>query len=126
MLFKPLRLEEIESIVDLLVAQLRLRLADRQLTLELTPAARAQVARRGFDPVYGARPLKRYLQREVETRIGRAIIAGDVIDGSRLTVDVGVDGELEVRHEAPPAPPPTDAGPVEGEGAEPTEPANAG
>ena len=81
-LFKPLRLEEIEQIVDLMAADLGRRLADRDLTLHLSDEARALIAREGFDPVYGARPLKRYLQREVETRLGRALIAGDVMDGS--------------------------------------------
>jgi ATP-dependent Clp protease ATP-binding subunit ClpA len=76
----------------------RRRLADRRIALELTEPARAVIARRGYDPVYGARPLRRYIQREVETRIGRALIAGEVGDGA--TVIVGVDGEeLVVRWE---------------------------
>jgi ATP-dependent Clp protease ATP-binding subunit ClpB len=99
-LFKPLRLEEIERIVDLLVDQLRHRLAARQIALELTEAARRTIAERGFDPTYGARPLKRFLQREIETRIGRALIAGDVADGAQITVDVR-DGELVVEHGSP-------------------------
>jgi ATP-dependent Clp protease ATP-binding subunit ClpB len=86
-LFKPLTLPEIEQVVDLLAADLRRRLADRQLRLELTEAARRHLAAAGFDPVYGARPLRRYLQREVETRIGRALLAGDVADGSTIVVD---------------------------------------
>ena len=86
-LFKPLTLPEIENVVDLLVADLRRRLADRRLELELTPAARRHIAAEGFDPVYGARPLRRYLQREVETRIGRALLTGDVADGATVTVD---------------------------------------
>lgn len=73
--------------VDLLVADLRRRLADRRLTLHLTEAARRHIAAEGFDPVYGARPLRRYLQREVETRIGQALLSGDVVDGSTVTVD---------------------------------------
>jgi ATP-dependent Clp protease ATP-binding subunit ClpB len=87
-LFKPLRLEEIEKIVDLQVEDLRRRLKDRDIRLELSEEARALVARAGFDPVYGARPMKRYLQRELETRIGRAIVSGDVPDGSTVTVSV--------------------------------------
>ncbi|MFJ1543261.1 ATP-dependent chaperone ClpB [Micromonospora chalcea] len=86
-LFKPLTLSEIEKVVDLLVADLRRRLADRQLDLQLTEAARRHIAAEGFDPVYGARPLRRYLQREVETRIGRALLSGDVVDGSTVVVD---------------------------------------
>jgi ATP-dependent Clp protease ATP-binding subunit ClpB len=100
-LFKPLTLPEIEKVVDLLVADLRHRLADRQLSLELTEAARRHVAAEGFDPVYGARPLRRYLQREVETRIGRALLAGDVADGSTVIVDNTDDAGLTVSWTAP-------------------------
>jgi ATP-dependent Clp protease ATP-binding subunit ClpB len=95
-LFKPLTLQEIERVVDLLVADLRRRLADRRLGLELTGAARRHVAAEGFDPVYGARPLRRYLQREVETRIGRALLGGDVADGSTVVVDHTGDTGLTV------------------------------
>ncbi len=94
-IFRPLTLAEIERIVDLLTADLRARLADRRIGLELTPAAREFVARAGFDPVYGARPLKRYLQREIETRIGRALISGDAPDGALVRVDAP-NGELDV------------------------------
>jgi len=87
-LFKPLRLEEIERIVDLRVEDLRRRLADRRIGLELTEGARAFIARAGFDPVYGARPLKRYIQRHLETRVGRQLVAGEIPDGSTLTVSV--------------------------------------
>jgi ATP-dependent Clp protease ATP-binding subunit ClpB len=100
-LFKPLTLPEIEKVVDLLVADLRRRLGDRQLDLELTEAARRHVAAEGFDPVYGARPLRRYLQREVETRIGRALLAGDVTDGSTVIVDHTADTGLTVTWTAP-------------------------
>ncbi|MEU4592983.1 ATP-dependent chaperone ClpB [Micromonospora aurantiaca (nom. illeg.)] len=100
-LFKPLTLPEIERVVDLLVADLRTRLADRQLTLELTEAARRHVAAEGFDPVYGARPLRRYLQREVETRIGRALLGGDVTDGSTVVVDYTDDAGLTVTWKPP-------------------------
>jgi ATP-dependent Clp protease ATP-binding subunit ClpB len=93
--FKPLRLEEIRKIVDLLLEQLRERLADRQIGLELTDAARTYVANRGYDPVYGARPLKRLLQRELETRIGRKLIAGEIEDGHTILIDVA-NGELTV------------------------------
>ena len=106
-LFKPLTLEEIERIVDLLVEDLRRRLADRQVGLDLAPKAREFIAKAGYDPVYGARPLKRYLQRQLETRIGRAMVAGEVPDGSRITVSVR-DGALAVE---------TAPGPAEGPGA---------
>jgi ATP-dependent Clp protease ATP-binding subunit ClpB len=104
-LFKPLTLPEIEKAVDLLVADLRRRLADRQLDLQLTEAARRHIAAEGFDPVYGARPLRRYLQREVETRIGRALLGGDVADGSTIVVDHSDDAGLTVTWTAPQAPP---------------------
>ena len=90
-LFKPLTLEEIEQIVSLLAAQIGKRLGERNITLELTDNARQLVANAGFDPVYGARPLKRYLQHEVETRIGRAIIAGEIADGAKVTICVKDD-----------------------------------
>ncbi len=91
-LFKPLRLEEITRIVDLLVEDLRRRLRSRDISLDLTDAARKYIAEAGYDPIYGARPLKRFLQREVETKVGRAIIAGDVADGSSISLDAGEEG----------------------------------
>ncbi|HYL06103.1 MAG TPA: ATP-dependent chaperone ClpB [Thermoanaerobaculia bacterium] len=103
-LFKPLTLAEIELIVDLQTEDLRRRLADRGVRLELTGAARELVARQGFDPVYGARPLKRFLQHQLESRIGRALIAGEVHDGARLIVDVE-GGALAVQIQNPPAAP---------------------
>jgi ATP-dependent Clp protease ATP-binding subunit ClpB len=94
-LFKPLTEAEIERIVDLMFADIRNRLASRRLTLEVTEDARRLIANQGYDPVYGARPLRRFIAREVETRIGRALLAGDVPDGSTITV--GADkGELNV------------------------------
>ena len=99
-LFKPLQLAEIAKIVGLLTAQLGKRLADRHIGLELTDAATAHIAKEGYDPVYGARPLKRFLQRELETRIGRKLIAGDVAEGARIVVDVK-GGALDLRVEAP-------------------------
>ena len=101
-LFKPLTLKEIERIIDLLARDLIRRLQDRRIGLELTPAAREFIANAGYDPVYGARPLKRYLQHELETRIGRALIAGTIPDGSVIEVDVR-DGELVVGHREEPA-----------------------
>jgi len=94
-LFKPLRLDEIQQIVELLIQDLRDRLVDRGVTLRMSDAARELIAREGYDPVFGARPLKRYLQHQLETRIGRALIAGEAGEGA--VVDVGVrDGTLEV------------------------------
>jgi ATP-dependent Clp protease ATP-binding subunit ClpB len=87
-LFKALTFEEITRIVDLLTDELRKRLADRDIKLELSEAAREFVARKGFDPVYGARPLRRFLQHELETRIGRALVAGNVHDGAKIRIEV--------------------------------------
>ncbi len=102
-LFRPLTLPEIAQIVDLLTAELRKRLAERRVGLELTPAAREFVARSGYDPVYGARPLKRFLQKQLESRIARALIGGEAGEGA--TVRVSVSGEaLSVAIEAPEAP----------------------
>jgi ATP-dependent Clp protease ATP-binding subunit ClpB len=99
-LFKPLTLEEIEQIVDLQITDLRSRLADRRLELQLTGAARELVAREGYDPVYGARPLRRFIQREVETRIGRALLSGEIRDGATIALDAEGD-ELVVRWQNP-------------------------
>jgi ATP-dependent Clp protease ATP-binding subunit ClpB len=90
-MFKPLTREEIKAIIDLQVLDLRKRLADRHITLELTESAREFIAREAYDPVYGARPLKRYLQHEVETRLGRALIGGEIRDGAAITVDAQSD-----------------------------------
>ena len=86
-LFKPLTLSEIKRIVDLQLNLLRARLADRHINLELADAAREFIAREAYDPVYGARPLKRFLQRHVETPLSRKILSGDVRDNSRVTVE---------------------------------------
>jgi ATP-dependent Clp protease ATP-binding subunit ClpB len=99
-LFKPLTLAEIETIVELMVGDLRERLAERQMRLELTEEARRFIAAQGFDPVYGARPLRRFIAREVETRIGRALLSGDIADGATIRVDVA-EGQLTVRYDNP-------------------------
>ncbi|WP_408967453.1 ATP-dependent chaperone ClpB [Oryzomonas sp.] len=94
-LFKPLHLDEVVRITDLLLGQLKERLKDRHITLEISDEAKRFIAQAGYDPVYGARPLKRYLQRELETRVARAIIAGNVAEGSQLRVELK-DGALVV------------------------------
>ncbi|MCE5243384.1 MAG: ATP-dependent chaperone ClpB [Syntrophobacteraceae bacterium] len=96
-MFKPLTVREIEQIIDLLTQDLAGRLKDRRISLELTTAAREFIAKAGYDPVYGARPLKRYLQHELETRIGRALLSGVIADGAGIRVDVQ-NGELAVTH----------------------------
>ncbi len=93
--YKPLTRENITHIVDLLVDDLNRRLADKQLTVSLTPAAKEHIIETAYDPVYGARPLRRCLQHTVETLIGRKIIADQVESGAALTVDMQ-NGELTV------------------------------
>ena len=87
-MFKPLTKSNIGKIVDLMVSELDKRLADQELSLELTDAAKNQVIENGYDPVYGARPLKRYLQKYVETLAARKILSGDVHAGDTLVLDV--------------------------------------
>ncbi len=99
-LFKALTLEEVEKIVDLLVKEISNRLKDRDIKLEITDKARKFIAQKGYDPVYGARPLRRYLQRELETRIARDIISGAIMDGATVTVDVE-DDQLVILHKNP-------------------------
>ena len=93
--YKPLTKENITAIVDLLIGGLNKRLADQQLKVVLTPAAKSYVIDNGYDPLYGARPLRRFLQHTVETLVGRKMIADEVAPGSTLTVDC-VAGELVV------------------------------
>ena len=92
-LFKPLTLSEIKRIVELQLNLLRVRLADRHIELGLSDAAKEHIAREGYDPVYGARPLKRFLQRQVETALSRKLLAGEIRDHSRVTVELK-KGEL--------------------------------
>ncbi|MGH3781851.1 MAG: ATP-dependent chaperone ClpB [Pseudonocardiaceae bacterium] len=102
-LFKPLTEAEIESIVGIMFNDLRARLAERRTSLEVSAGALGFIAHQGFDPVYGARPLRRFIAREVETRIGRALLARDIPDGAVIEVDVR-DDEIVVNHRAPAAP----------------------
>ncbi|MET7845615.1 AAA family ATPase, partial [Streptomyces sp. NPDC005356] len=101
-LFKPLGEAQIERIVELQFDELRRRLAERRITVELTEAARELIAHQGYDPVYGARPLRRYISHEVETLVGRALLRGDVQDGATVRVDAR-EGELEVTYDQPEA-----------------------
>ncbi len=102
-LFKPLSLDEITKIVDLLLADLNKRLADKRVRVVFDDAAKHWAAEKGYDPVFGARPLRRFLQKQVETRLARALIAGDVREGHevRFTVDAK-KGELAMEIAAPP------------------------
>jgi ATP-dependent Clp protease ATP-binding subunit ClpB len=90
-LFKPLTLSEIKRIIDLQLKLLRVRLSERHLDLELTEAAKEYIARQGYDPVYGARPLKRFLQRHLETVLSRQILAGAIPENSLVTVSFKKD-----------------------------------
>ncbi len=95
-LFRPLTKDNLNGIIDIMVASLRKRLSDRGLGLELTDEAKSLIIERGFDPLYGARPLRRYLQSSVETLIARRILSGEVAPDSTIVVDAE-DGELVCR-----------------------------
>ena len=97
--YKPLTRENMHGIIDLMLAGLQKRLSDQQLTLSVTPEAKELLIQGGYDPLYGARPLRRYLQQQVETLLARYIIGQDPAAGTHLTVDVQ-DGKLTVRAEA--------------------------
>ena len=90
--FDALGSEELAQIVELQVASLARRLADRRLELDVTPAAREWLALAGYDPVYGARPLRRLVQTEIGDRLAMEILSGEVRDGDRVRVDVADDG----------------------------------
>jgi ATP-dependent Clp protease ATP-binding subunit ClpB len=102
-LFKPLTEPEIERIVELMLDDLRVRLAPRRITLEVTEAALRFIAEEGFDPVFGARPLRRFIAHEVETRIGRALLGNEVLDGATIRVHLR-QGALEVEYQNPDEP----------------------
>ena len=95
-MFRPLTKDNIYSIIDLLVADVNKRLEDKELDVELTEAAKQHVVEGGYDPMYGARPLKRYLQKNVETLAARLILGGNVGSGDTILIDE-VDGKLEAR-----------------------------
>ena len=87
-MFKPLTKDNIGHIVDLLMADLNRRLKDQEITLELTPEAKDYIIEGGYDPVYGARPLKRFLQKNVETLAAREILSGEVLEGDVIRMDI--------------------------------------
>ena len=95
-LFRPLTLDEVELIVDLMFDDLRERLAERRMNLKVSPQARRHIAQAGFDPIYGARPLRRYIAREVETQIGRALLTDEIHDGATIKVELDEHGRLRV------------------------------
>jgi len=99
-LFTPLSMTQLERIVELQLAELRDRLVERQIELDITADARRMIAEHGYDPVYGARPLRRYIAHEVETKIGRALLRGDIAGGGKIRVTVE-NGELAVGYSEP-------------------------
>ena len=90
--FSPLTESQIHRIIDLSLAGLEKRLADRDMSAEMTTAAKELVAREAYDPHYGARPVKRYMQKHVETEIAEMIIRGSAKDGDKIIIDADVDG----------------------------------
>jgi ATP-dependent Clp protease ATP-binding subunit ClpB len=92
--FHALSEEHLKKIVEIQLERLRARLADRRITLKLTDDARLNLVRTGFDPHYGARPLKRAIQKKVETPLGRMILKGEVRDGQQILVGVDAEGDL--------------------------------
>ena len=91
--FAPLTNDDLERIVDITVDRLAARLHDRRLTLGVTPGARLWLSERGYDPIYGARPLRRLMQHEIDDRLATALIAGNISDGDAVVVDVASDGD---------------------------------
>ena len=87
-MFKPLTKDNIGNIINLLVADLNKRLADREITVELTDAAKQYIVENGYDPIYGARPLKRFLEKHVETLSAKLILADKVREGDTILIDV--------------------------------------
>ena len=95
-MFKPLSKADVRQIIDLLVKDVNERLVEREVAIELTDVAKDFVVEGGYEPMYGARPLKRYLQKYVETLVARLILEGNVGRGDIITIDV-VDGHLNAR-----------------------------
>ncbi|MCL2652184.1 MAG: ATP-dependent Clp protease ATP-binding subunit [Propionibacteriaceae bacterium] len=98
--FHQLTTDDIENIVDLMIGQLEQRLADKDMGIELTPAAKALIAKRGYDPVLGARPLRRAIQRDIEDPLAERILYGELVPGSIVVVDVPAEGETATEGEA--------------------------
>ena len=91
-MFQPLTIDDLSQIVELAIDQLQRRLKERRLTLAVTPDARAWLAERGYDPIFGARPLRRLIQSEVQNKLATALLSGNVHDGDTVRVDVSADG----------------------------------
>ena len=95
--FRELTEADLERIVEIQLGTLVERLAARRITLVVTDTARGVLAREGFDPAFGARPLKRLIQREIGDRLALALLEGDFVEGDTVTIDAGADGELVLR-----------------------------
>jgi ATP-dependent Clp protease ATP-binding subunit ClpB len=93
-IFSRLAPEQLREIVDIQLGRLRTRLADRDLTLEVADGALDWLAERGYDPLYGARPLKRLIRKEVEDQLAKALLTGEIVDGQRVIIDLGPDDDL--------------------------------
>ncbi|MDR2987693.1 MAG: ATP-dependent chaperone ClpB, partial [Nocardiopsaceae bacterium] len=102
-LFDSLSTAELTQIVDLQIERLSKRLADRRLTLNVTPAAREWLALTGFDPVYGARPLRRLIQSAIGDQLARKLLAGEIVDGGEVLVDVDAESDVLTVSAARPA-----------------------
>jgi ATP-dependent Clp protease ATP-binding subunit ClpB len=102
-IFRPLGMAEIDRIIDLQLARLARLLADRKLTLELTPEARRVIGAEGFDPAFGARPLKRAIQRLLQNPLAMSVLEGRFVEGDRIVVDAAPDGTLVFEKEGVPA-----------------------
>ncbi|MDQ6697288.1 MAG: AAA family ATPase, partial [Actinomycetota bacterium] len=94
--FRPLTEADLERIVEIQLSGLRKRLGDRRITLDVTHAAEQALAREGFDPSYGARPLKRVIQREIGDRLAVLVLEGKAVDGATVTVDAEADGDITI------------------------------
>ena len=92
-MFSPLSMEDLGQIVELYIERLQRRLADRRLQLAVTPDARRWLAERGYDPIYGARPLRRLMQKEIDDKLAMALLSGIVHDGDLVRVDLAPGGE---------------------------------
>ena len=109
--FSPLTTDDLGQIVSLQIDRLERRLAERRLQLAVTPDARTWLAERGYDPVYGARPLRRLMQHEIDDALARAILSGTIADGDVVRVQVSPDGDDLVVERMADAPVPGEAGP---------------
>ncbi len=97
--FSSLSNEDLGQIVELYIDRLSSRLSERRLELAVTPGARGWLAKTGFDPMFGARPLRRLMQREIDDKLARALLSGDIRDGDTVLVDLGDSGLLVTRAE---------------------------